>query len=109
VAFKHHRGTFRTAWPALRCARIPGGNPVPSLGDRVFQAPHGLAVDTRGDFYDEEVSRTNWPQTFKDRPWPDNLRSLYKFRKADSGVRRAKQERAHQGFRHETMSKSRGC
>jgi hypothetical protein len=28
-----------------------------------------------------EVSWTNWPQTFRDKPRPDNLRSLRKFRK----------------------------
>jgi hypothetical protein len=44
-------------------------------------APHGLAVDSRGDLYIGEVSWTNWPQTFKDKPRPDNLRSLHKFRK----------------------------
>jgi hypothetical protein len=44
-------------------------------------APHGLTVDSRGDLYVGEVSWTNWPQTFKDQPRPDNLRSLHKFRK----------------------------
>jgi hypothetical protein len=44
-------------------------------------APHGLAVDSHGDLYVGEVSWTNWPQTFKDKPRPDNLRSLHKFRK----------------------------
>jgi hypothetical protein len=53
----------------------------PGLGPTEFLAPHGLAVDSRGDLYVGEVSWTNWPQTFRDRPRPDNLRSLHKFRK----------------------------
>jgi hypothetical protein len=44
-------------------------------------APHGLAVDSHGNLYIGEVSRTNWPQTFRDKPRPDNLRSLHKFQK----------------------------
>jgi hypothetical protein len=44
-------------------------------------APHGLAVDSRGDLYVGEVSWTNWPQLFKDQPRPENLRSLHKFRR----------------------------
>jgi hypothetical protein len=34
-----------------------------------------------------EVPWTSLPQTFKGRPRPDNLRSLHKFRKVDSGAR----------------------
>ena len=52
-----------------------------SLGPTEFLAPHGLAVDSHGDLYVGEVSWTNWPQTFRDKPRPDNLRSLHKFRK----------------------------
>jgi hypothetical protein len=44
-------------------------------------APHGLAVDSHGDLYVGEVSWTNWQQTFRDKPRPDKLRSLHKFRK----------------------------
>jgi hypothetical protein len=53
----------------------------PGLGSTEFLAPHGLAVDSRGDLYVGEVSWTNWPKTFRDKPRPDNLRSLHKFRK----------------------------
>ena len=53
----------------------------PGLGPTEFMAPHGLAVDSRGDLYVGEVSWTNWPQTYTDKPRPDNLRSLHKFRK----------------------------
>jgi hypothetical protein len=60
----------------LRFVTSSGG-----LGPTEFLAPHGLAVDSRGDLYVGEVSWTNWPQTYKDKPRPDNLRSLHKFRK----------------------------
>ena len=62
-----------------RIARLGGLGP--GLGPAEFVAPHGLAVDSRGDLYVGEVSCTNWPQTFRDKPLPDNLRSLHKFRK----------------------------
>jgi hypothetical protein len=44
-------------------------------------APHGLCVDSHGDIYVGEVSWTQWPQRFPDKPIPENLRSLRKFRK----------------------------
>ena len=47
----------------------------------ILSAPHGLAVDSHGDLYVGEVSWTNWPQTLRDKPRPDKLRSLHKFRK----------------------------
>ena len=62
-----------------RIARLGGLGP--GLGPTEFLAPHGLAVDSRGDLYVGEVSWTGWPQIFADRPRPDNLRSLHKFRK----------------------------
>ena len=62
-----------------RVSRLGGLGP--GLGPTDFLAPHGLTVDSRGDLYVGEVSWTNWPQTFKDKPRPDNLRSLHKFRK----------------------------
>jgi hypothetical protein len=52
----------------------------------VFLTPRGLAADNRGALYVGEVSWTDWPQTFKNKPRPDNLRSLHKFRKVNSGV-----------------------
>src|SRR5262250_624795 len=62
-----------------RISRLGGLGP--GLGPTEFLAPHGLAVDSRGDLYVGEVSWTNWPQTYRDKPRPDNLRSLHKFRK----------------------------
>lgn len=46
-----------------------------------FIAPHGLAVDTRGDIYVGEVSYTNWGNMWPDRPMPRPMRSLQKLEK----------------------------
>ena len=43
-----------------------------------FIAPHGLAVDSRGDLYVGEVSYTAWPQIYPDTQPPAGLRSLRK-------------------------------
>jgi outer membrane protein assembly factor BamB len=48
-----------------------------------FLAPHGLAVDSRGDIYVGEVSWTAWPQIYPGRPHPADLRSLQKFEKIE--------------------------
>ena len=63
-----------------RLARL-GAKTGPGLGPTEFQAPHGIAVDSLGDLYVGEVSWTNWPTFYPDKPRPDNLRSLHKFRK----------------------------
>ena len=44
-----------------------------------FLGPHGLAVDSRGDLYVGEVSWTQWPQFYPDKPRPDYIRSLQKY------------------------------
>jgi hypothetical protein len=62
-----------------RISRLGGLGP--GLGPTEFLAPHGLAVDSHGDLYVGEVSWTNWPQTFRDKQRPDDLRSLHKFQK----------------------------
>src|SRR3981189_3703702 len=62
-----------------RLSRLGGLGP--GLGPTEFLAPHGLAVDSRGDLYVGAGSWTNWPQTSKANPRPDDLRSLHKFRK----------------------------
>jgi hypothetical protein len=51
------------------------------LGPGEFTAPHGIAVDSHGDIYVGEVTWTNWPTTFPDKPRPDSPRCLHKFRK----------------------------
>jgi len=43
-----------------------------------FLAPHGLAVDSRGDIYVGEVSWTAWPQIYPGKPHPGDLRSLFR-------------------------------
>lgn len=48
-----------------------------------FIAPHGLAVDKRGDIYVGEVSYTNWGNMWPDRPMPRPMRSLQKLEKID--------------------------
>ena len=48
-----------------------------------FLAPHGLAVDSRGDIYVGEVSWTAWPQICPGKPHPADLRSLQKFEKVE--------------------------
>jgi hypothetical protein len=46
-----------------------------------FIAPHGLAVDSRGDIYVGEVSMNGWPQHFPDKPMPHRLKCLQKLEK----------------------------
>ena len=46
-------------------------------GPGQFIAPHGVAVDSRGDIYVAEVSNTYWPQLFGKKPYHE-LRSLQK-------------------------------
>jgi DNA-binding beta-propeller fold protein YncE len=48
-----------------------------------FLAPHGLAVDSRGDIYVGEVSWTAWPQIYPGKPHPVDLRSLQKFERVE--------------------------
>ncbi len=48
------------------------------LGLGQFIAPHGMAVDSRGDLYVGEVAQAAWPEVFPDRPVPPTLRTLRK-------------------------------
>ncbi|HEY6979818.1 peptidyl-alpha-hydroxyglycine alpha-amidating lyase family protein [Reyranella sp.] len=58
-----------------------GGHDGPGEQVGRFLAPHGLAVDSRGDIYVGEVSYTNWSNTFPGKPTPTYLRSLQKLEK----------------------------
>src|SRR5262245_11509947 len=58
-----------------------GGTEGPGLEPGKFMAPHGLALDARGDIYVGEVSYTNWKTSFPDRAMPDTIRSLQKLEK----------------------------
>ncbi len=62
-----------------RLARIGGLHA--GLGPAEFVAPHGIAVDSRGDIYLGEVSWTNWSFFFPETPTPQSPRALHKFRK----------------------------
>jgi hypothetical protein len=46
-----------------------------------FLAPHGLALDRRGDIYVGEVGVTNWKTSFADVPMPKVVRCLQKLEK----------------------------
>ena len=59
-----------------------GGEAGPGLEPGKFVAPHGLAMDSRGDIYVGEVSYTEYPRLFADRmPIPFRMRSLQKLKK----------------------------
>ena len=57
-----------------------GGEAGPGLEPGKFIAPHGLAVDKRGDIYVGEVSYAEYPR-FWDTPIPWRMRSLQKLQK----------------------------
>ena len=48
-----------------------------------FISPHGIAVDSHGDIYVGEVSRTAWPQLMPDVPVPQDIRTLRKLVKVE--------------------------
>jgi hypothetical protein len=58
-----------------------GGEDGPGQETGKFLAPHGLAMDSRGDIYVGEVSYTNWKTTYPDVPQPKFIRSLQKLEK----------------------------
>jgi DNA-binding beta-propeller fold protein YncE len=55
-----------------RIARL-GGETGPGLEAGKFLAPHGLAIDSRGDIYVGEVGVTNWSSSFPDQPMPPEV------------------------------------
>ena len=58
--------------------RRPGSGGV---GKDDFIAPHGIAVDSRGDIYVGEVCRIQWSVINPGQPVPDDLRALRKIRR----------------------------
>jgi hypothetical protein len=60
-----------------RVARL-GGENGPGLDAGKFLAPHGLALDSRGDIYVGEVGVTTWKTSFPDTPRPKIVRCLQK-------------------------------
>lgn len=59
-------------------ARLGNRDDATGLGLDQFIAPHGIAVDSRGDIYVGEVSYTSWPFVYPDKPRPPALRALRK-------------------------------
>jgi len=57
-------------------ARIGRDGPGDSLGQ--FVAPHGMAVDSRGDLYVGEVAKAGWPDVAFGAPLPPLLRTFRK-------------------------------
>jgi len=55
-----------------------GGEAGPGLETGKFVAPHGLAVDSRGDVYVGEVSYTEYPRLFPGNTVPWRMRSFQK-------------------------------
>ncbi len=60
-------------------ARLAGG--PAGIGPGRFIAPHGLALDSRGDIYLSEVAYTAWPSFFPDTTAPARLPTLHKLRR----------------------------
>ena len=54
------------------------GRAAAGLAAGQFVAPHGIAVDSRGDIYVGEVSYTAWSAVFPEVPKPDRIRTLQK-------------------------------
>ena len=58
-----------------------GGEDGPGLEPGKFIAPHGLAMDSRGDIYVGEVSYTEFPRLFPEQKTAWRMRSLQKLEK----------------------------
>src|SRR6266550_3532353 len=58
-----------------------GGENGPGLDVGKFLAPHGLALDSKGDIYVGEVGVTNWKTSFPDTPMPPVVRCIQKLEK----------------------------
>jgi hypothetical protein len=63
-----------------RIARL-GGEHGPGLESGKFLAPHGIALDSRGDIYIGEVGVTDWKTSFPDVTMPAIVRCLQKLEK----------------------------
>jgi len=55
-----------------------GGENGPGLDVGKFLAPHGIALDSKGDIYLGEVGVTNWKTSFPETPMPPVVRCLQK-------------------------------
>jgi hypothetical protein len=66
-----------------RVARLGGENGA-GLETGKFLAPHGLALDSKGDIYLGEVGVTNWKTAFPDTPMPKVVRCLQKLERVSA-------------------------
>ena len=66
----------RSASSTSRQAALARFGETTGWAGRKFMAPHGIAVDSRGDVYVGEVSWTAWPQIYPGKPRPADLRSM---------------------------------
>lgn len=57
-----------------RIARL-GGEAGPGIASGKFLAPHGIALDSRGDIYVGEVGVTDWKTSFPDEEMPAAVRA----------------------------------
>ncbi|PSO33805.1 peptidyl-alpha-hydroxyglycine alpha-amidating lyase family protein [Bradyrhizobium sp. MOS002] len=57
-----------------RIARL-GGEAGPGVASGKFLAPHGIALDSRGDIYVGEVGVTDWKTSFPDEEMPAAVRA----------------------------------
>ncbi len=55
-----------------RIARL-GGENGPGIEAGKFLAPHGIALDSRGDIYLGEVGVTDWKTSHPDTPMPPEV------------------------------------
>ena len=67
------RGSSIVDAKGKRIARL-GGENGPGLEAGKFLAPHGIAVDSKGDIYVGEVGVTDWKTSFPDTPMPPEVR-----------------------------------
>ena len=62
-------GKYETRWNNLhRFCEVGAG-----LETGKFLAPHGIALDSRGDIYVGEVGVTDWKTSFPDTPMPSEV------------------------------------
>src|SRR5438132_147694 len=82
-------GKYETQWNNLHrpCALCCcGGENGPGLDVGKFLAPHGIALDSKGDIYLGEVGVTNWKTSFPDTPMPPVVRCLQKLERVSAAA-----------------------
>jgi hypothetical protein len=65
-----------------RIARL-GGENGPGVESGKFLAPHGIALDSKGDIYVGEVGVTDWKTNFPDEELPTIVRATRCLRKLE--------------------------